>query len=279
MVDDGVALANTFYALKNLLDTGVIDEYQLGENIAKHRSAIPDYKGESFNAIVGYKSNGAIIHYGAEKETAAKIKKEGVLLVDCGGQYERGTTDITRTFALGEVSQEVKKHYTLVLKGHVALSMVKFPNNTTCTAIDVLARQYLWEEGLNYLHGTGHGIGYFLNVHEGPHGFAAASTERGRTVLTPGMIITNEPGLYIQDQYGIRIENVLVVKKSNFENFLEFETLTLYPYDFNMIDERMLSAKEKSWINNYHRLVFDKVSPHLDQDVKDWFGYRCKIFG
>jgi Xaa-Pro aminopeptidase len=279
MVDDGVALAKSFHWLMKTVQDQVTDEYIIGEKIAEYRAITQDYKGESFSAIVGYEGNGAIIHYKAEKETAAKVKNEGVLLVDCGGQYERGTTDITRTFAMGAVSESVKKHYTLVLKGHVALSMVKFPENTTCAALDVLARQFLWEEGLNYLHGTGHGIGYFLNVHEGPHGFASATTERGRVALKPGMIITNEPGLYITHHYGIRIENVLVVKKSTNDQFLEFETITLYPYDFNMIDERMLTVKEKAWINSYHKNVYDKVSPHLDDATKEWFWYRCKMFG
>jgi Xaa-Pro aminopeptidase len=279
MIDDGAALAESFKWMMDSLGKVTFTECDLADHIASQRSKIADYKGESFGAIIGYKGNGAIVHYNAEPSTAASIMKEGVLLVDCGGQYERGTTDITRTFALNELSEQIKKHYTLVLKGHLALSMVKFPVNTTCAALDVLARQFLWEEGLNYLHGTGHGIGFFLNVHEGPHGFASATTDRGRTTLKPGMIITNEPGLYIQDQYGIRIENVLVVKESNIEGFLEFETITLYPYDFNMIDERLLSTKEKSWVNNYHRMVFDKVSPLLDEKTREWFGYRCKMFG
>jgi Xaa-Pro aminopeptidase len=279
MIDDGAALAESFKWMMDSLGKVTFTECDLADHIASQRSKIADYKGESFGAIIGYKGNGAIVHYNAEPSTAASIMKEGVLLVDCGGQYERGTTDITRTFALNEVSEQIKKHYTLVLKGHLALSMVKFPVNTTCAALDVLARQFLWEEGLNYLHGTGHGIGFFLNVHEGPHGFASATTDRGRTTLKPGMIITNEPGLYIQDQYGIRIENVLVVKESNIEGFLEFETITLYPYDFNMLDERLLSTKEKSWVNNYHRMVFDKVSPLLDEKTREWFGYRCKMFG
>jgi Xaa-Pro aminopeptidase len=263
----------------NTVDNEEVTECDIANQIINNRSKINDYRGESFAAIVGYKGNGAIVHYHAQPTKAARIKKEGVILIDSGGQYERGTTDITRTFALSEVSDIIKKHYTLVLKGHLALSMVKFPANTTCAALDVLARQYLWEEGLNYLHGTGHGIGYFLNVHEGPHGFASATTDRGRTILKPGMVITNEPGLYIQNEYGIRIENVLVVKPSHIEGFLEFETLTLYPYDFNMIDERLLSTKEKSWINNYHKIVLEKVGPLLDETTREWFSYRCKLFG
>lgn len=279
MVLDAVALAYAFKWLEENISSGQVTEYTFGEKIASLRAQHSTYVGESFNAIVGYNENGAIVHYHALKDKCKYLNAHGVLLVDCGGQYMGGTTDITRTIALSEPSPEVKKHNTLVLKGHIAMSQAVFPKGTSGATLDVLARQFLWSNGLNYQHGTGHGVGYFLNVHEGPHGFAGPTTDRGRTAFQPGMVITNEPGIYLENKYGIRIENILVVKESKYEQFLEFETITLYPYDLKLIDERSLVPKEKAWINNYHNNVYNLVSPHLDDDTKSWFKYKCKLLG
>lgn len=279
MVLDAVALAYAFKWLEENISNGQVTEYTFGEKIASLRAQHATYVGESFNAIVGYNENGAIVHYRALKEECKTIEANGVLLVDCGGQYLGGTTDITRTIALSEPTPEVKKHNTLVLKGHIAMSQAVFPIGTSGATLDVLARQFLWSHGLNYQHGTGHGVGYFLNVHEGPHGFAGPNTDRGRTAFKPGMVITNEPGIYLENKYGIRIENILVVKESKLEKFLEFETITLYPYDLKLIDERSLTPREKAWINNYHNNVYNLVSPHLDEATKVWFKYKCKLLG
>jgi Xaa-Pro aminopeptidase len=189
------------------------------------------YHGESFGAIIGYKDNGAVIHYHPEPETCKTIDPDGILLVDSGGQYCDGTTDITRTFALSAPTDEQKKAYTLILKGMIALSRAKFPEGTTGAQLDTLARQFLWAEGMNYLHGTGHGVGFFLNVHEAPQGFGPVHSERGRTVHLPGMLSSNEPGYYKDGEFGMRIENLILAVKSSTPGFLEFETYTLYPFD------------------------------------------------
>jgi Xaa-Pro aminopeptidase len=279
MIDDGASLAKAFYKLEQIVGKQEISEYGFAKIIAEARSTVKDYHGESFSAIIGYESNGAMMHYNPDENNSAMLKKEGVLLVDCGGQYKRGTTDITRTIALGRVTEEVKKHYTLVLKGHLALSAIKFPIGTSGTQLEAVARQFMWNEGLNYLHGTGHGVGYFLNVHEGPFGFAPPIVERGRVPFAKGMVITNEPGIYITGSHGIRIENIMVIVESAHENFLEFESITLYPYDLDMINEYMLTSSEKSWINNYHKKVYELISPQLSEEQREWFYYKCKMFG
>lgn len=278
MVIDGVALAQAFRWLEDALKTRTVGEYEFGQKIANCRSEQVNYAGESFGAIVGYNANGAIVHYHPTENDHANIKNEGVLLVDCGGQYFGGTTDITRTIALSPPTPQVKNHFTLVLKGHIALAEVIFPNGTCGSQLEVLARMYLWDNGLNYLHGTGHGIGYFLNVHEGPHGLAVPSTERGRIALSPGMIISNEPGYYLEGSYGIRIENVIVVRKHRqYENYLQFETISLYPIDLELADEKLLTSKEKAWINKYNEKCFQKISPFLSDDMRTWFRHKCKL--
>ena len=279
MVKDGVALVYAFKWLEDHLGKSVITEAVFGEVIAKFRSEQEGYQGESFNAIVGYKGNGAIVHYHPDHHHSAEIKPEGILLIDCGGQYHGGTTDITRTIALSKPDQSQKRHYTLVLKGHIALARAIFPEGSCGAQLDVLARQFLWQHGLNYLHGTGHGIGYYLNVHEGPHGIAGVGTERGRTALLPGMVISNEPGLYLENQYGIRIENVVVVGKSNMDGYFNFETVSLMPFDKELIDEAILDAGEKAWINRYHTEVYDKLSPQLDVAHAAWLRHQCHLFG
>lgn len=279
MIRDGVALVKAFKWLDDNLDAEAITEAGFGAKIAAFRSEQAGYRGESFTAIVGYKGNGAIVHYHPDEQNSATLKREGILLVDCGGQYEGGTTDITRTIALSKPDKIQQRHYTLVLKGHIALARAIFPEGSCGAQLDVLARQYMWQHGLNYLHGTGHGIGYYLNVHEGPHGFAAASTDRGRTPLAIGMVISNEPGFYLENQYGIRIENVIVVSASKMEGFLDFETVSLMPFDKELIDETLLDAGEKAWINRYHTEVYDKLHVHLDEVHSNWLRFRCHLFG
>jgi Xaa-Pro aminopeptidase len=280
MLKDGVALANAFYRLENTLKTDTISEAAFADIIKEERSKQEYYFGESFGAIVGYRGNGAIVHYAPRHGKCSIIQNDGILLCDCGGQYKDGTTDITRTISLGaKPSAEIKKHFTLVLKGHIALNLCKFPKGTTGAQIDILARQFLWQNGLNYFHGTGHGVGAFLNVHEGPHGLAGVNTERGRTPLKPGMILSNEPGFYLENQYGIRIENIIAVEETKeVQDFYSFEVLTWYPIDFDLIDETMLDSKEKAWLNKYQFECYNKISSYLSEEVKTWFRFECRGF-
>ncbi len=277
MIKDAAALAHTFYELEQILHNGhALTEVDLSQKLAHNRSQQLLYKGESFGAIVGYKSNGAIIHYHPEKENCKTIEKNGILLVDSGGQYLDGTTDITRTFSLGEPSQEEVKAYTLVLKGMIALSKVVFPKGTMGVQLDVLARQYLWSHGLNYGHGTGHGVGFFLNVHEPPQGFTAGLSERGKTILEPGMITSNEPGYYKEGSFGMRIENLIVCENSKYDGYLSFETLTLYPFEHSLIDIKLLTQDEILWINDYHKKVFHLTESLLSTEIKSWFKNKCR---
>ncbi len=279
MVKDGVALVRAFRWLEKQLKERPVKETEVAEKLAHFRSQQALYRGESFEAIVGYRGNGAIVHYHATSEKQSLIRNEGVLLVDSGGQYLDGTTDITRTFALGEVSDEVKKNYTRVLKGHIALAQAVFPEGTRGVQLDVLARQYLWKEGLNYGHGTGHGVGFFLNVHEPPQGFVPNLSERGTTPLQAGMFSSNEPGYYKANEYGIRIENLILAVQNGSdhesEDFLCFEDLTLYPISKQLIDIHMLNASEKKWLNTYHERVFQALSPQLTEAERDWLNPQC----
>jgi Xaa-Pro aminopeptidase len=277
MIKDGVALVRAFRWLESELSHRGVTEYEFGLQLAEFRGRQADYFGESFSPIVGYQSNGAIIHYRADEQTCKTIHKEGILLVDSGGQYLDGTTDITRTIALGEVSAEHKKHYTLVLKGHIALAKIHFPKGTTGIQLDTLARQYLWNHGLNYGHGTGHGVGFFMNVHEPPQGFAPKLSDRGTTVHLPGMYTSNEPGFYLTGSHGIRLENLVIcVAAGENTDFLRHETITLFPFDLNFIDRSLMTNEEVAWLNSYHRKVEMKLSPQLDQDEKAWLAYRCR---
>ncbi|MBK9733716.1 MAG: aminopeptidase P family protein [Saprospiraceae bacterium] len=277
MKKDGAAIAETFYWLETQLKsvTGV-SECAFAIKLAENRTKQPFYKGESFGAIIGYESNGAIIHYHPDPDSCKTILSEGILLADSGGQYYDGTTDITRTISLSPPSSDQKKHYTLILKGMISLSMSKFPVGTTGAQLDTLARQFLWAEGLNYGHGTGHGVGFFLNVHEAPQGFAPVHSERGKTVLLPGMLTSNEPGYYIEGLYGMRIENLIITIKSTIPDFLEFETVTLYPFDHLLINKSMLTVAEISWINTYHSRVYEGICPYLPSEFKQWLQEKCR---
>lgn len=277
MIKDCRALAKTFYWIEqSLKNDQAITEFDVVEKLAEHRAEESYYIGESFNAIVGYRGNGAIIHYRPDEKESATLKAEGILLCDSGGQYLDGTTDITRTFALGTPTKEEKRNFTLVLKGMIALTQARFPSGTTGGQLDTLARQFLWEQGLNFAHGTGHGVGFFLNVHEPPQGFAPPPSERGTTAHKEGMVTSNEPGFYKVGEYGIRIENLVVTEKDAVEGFLRLRTLTLYPIDIKMIDEQLMSSKEKAWLNNYHQEIWEKVGPLLEGEVKNWFELKCR---
>lgn len=271
MEKDGVALLRFFRWLESEIQSGGLNEYTCGEKIAFFRSQMPGYVGESFAPIVGYAGHGAIVHYSANPENAYTLKPEGILLVDSGGQYMDGTTDITRTIALGKPTEEQKKHFTLVLKGHIRVAMAKFPYGTRGFHLDTLARLDLWENHLNYGHGTGHGVGFFLNVHEGPQGISPNPAVN--QVFEQGMITSNEPGLYIEGQYGIRIENLILSKELpdlGTGRYLEFETISLFPIDLQLVDKKLLDQKEILWLNNYHTEVYNRLSEYLNQEEKNW---------
>lgn len=274
MIKDGVALCKAFIWLEETLKTEEVAEYQFAEKIAAFRADQKLYVGESFDAIIGYKDHGAIIHYKPTKASSKKMIDDGLLLCDSGGQYLDGTTDITRTMALGKVTQEIRQNYTLVLKGYIALDQAVFKKGTNGGQLDILARQYLWKHGLNYGHGTGHGVGYFLNVHEPPQGFAPGNSVRARTAHVPGMMTSNEPGYYKDGAYGIRIENILLTIERE-DGFLAHETLTLCPIDTSLIDNILINEEERTWINRYHKTVYDRLSPHLDDQEKRWLENKC----
>ncbi|MEE9439887.1 MAG: aminopeptidase P family protein [Saprospiraceae bacterium] len=277
MVKDGAAIAKTFYWLEQSLKNNLnISEADIADKLIEERSQMANYIGESFPAIVGYKGNGAIIHYRPMHDDCAQLKPEGILLVDSGGQYLDGTTDITRTIALGTPTKEEKRNFTLVLKGNIALSKAIFPKGTAGGQLDLLARMHLWQHGLNYGHGTGHGVGFFLNVHEPPQGFAGLNSERGTTIHQEGMLTSNEPGYYKEGAYGIRIENLVITVKDEFEGFLSLETITLYPIDIRLIDEGIFTTSEKAWLNKYHQEVKNRILPLLDGDIKTWFEIKCR---
>ena len=279
MSKDGAALVRAMMWLEATLPTRTVSEVELAAKIAECRAAMPLYFCESFNAIIGYQSNGASMHYHPKAATCADIKNEGILLMDSGGQYLDGTTDITRTVALSTPTAQQKLHYTLVLKGHIALAMQRFPAGTRGVQLDTLARMALWQHGLNYGHGTGHGVGFFLNVHEPPQGFQPALGERGKAVQEVGMFSSNEPGFYLNGEYGIRIENLVVCtldEKTDFGQFLRFETVTLFPIDTTLIDRSLLGRAERKWFNDYHRQTYRGIAPLLKTpEEKAWLKAKC----
>lgn len=279
MRKDAVALTRLFRWLEKVLTSGAeVTEAQVGRRLDGYRREQGDYFGESFGAIVGYNANGAIVHYRPDPNNSAVIRPEGILLLDSGGQYLQGTTDITRTIALSEPTAQQKQDFTLVLKGHIALAMAKFPAGTMGIQLDAFARQAMWQYGLNYGHGTGHGVGYFLCVHEPPQGFAAG-IGRGATPIEPGMLTSNEPGLYRAGAYGIRTENLVWCVKDysgDFGDFLKFETLSLFPIDQTLIDIALLTPAEKQWLNEYHAIVEEAVSPFLDKQEAAWLHKKCR---
>ncbi|WP_310994178.1 aminopeptidase P family protein [Aequorivita marina] len=271
MVRDGVAMVKFLHWLTHNVGKEEMDEYSIGKKLHGFRAEGKNFIGQSFSSIVGYKGNGAIIHYSAKPEGSAKVTNDGSILVDSGGQYLEGTTDITRTFPLGKVSDEFIKDATKALQGLIQLSLVKFPKGTKGVQLDVLARLPLWKEGKDYNHGTGHGVGSFLNVHEGPQ---SIRKDLNPVELQAGMVMSNEPGYYVEGKYGIRHENLILTKvwkKTEWNTFYEFETLTLCPFFKSVIVKEMLSDAEIEWINTYHKMVHEKLAPHLEGEVKEWF--------
>lgn len=270
MLRDGVAMVKFLHWLKPAVEAGGQTELTVEKKLTSLRAEQPLFKGVSFDTIAAYQEHGAIVHYEATPETDVELKPRGFLLLDSGAQYLDGTTDITRTIPLGPVTEEQKKVYTLVLKGHIQMELCKFPNHASGTQLDILARQAMWKEGLNYMHGTGHGVGSYLNVHEGPH---QIRMEWKPAPLQAGMTVTDEPGLYLAGKFGVRIENTLIVKdfiETEFGKFLQFESLTLCPIDLDCADLDMLTAEEKQWLNDYHEMVFEKLSPLLNDEEKEW---------
>ncbi len=268
-IADGVAMCKFLYWLeKNLANQS---EISVADKLLEFRKSHNNFIYPSFPTIAGFREHGAIIHYNANENTNKKLNRDGLLLIDSGGQYFGGTTDITRVVAIGKASKEQKHNFTLVLKGHIALANAKFPFGTSGAALDILARQYLWQEEKDYAHGTGHGVGNCLSVHEGPQRIS----KMGTCILKPGMILSNEPGFYKNHEYGIRIESLMLVIK-NKNNFLSMETLTLAPIEISLISSKILSDDEKSWLNSYHQKVFNKISPFLDKNEKFWLKRKTK---
>lgn len=270
MLRDGVAVVKFLAWLKSAVEAGGQTEISLDERLTALRAEQPKFKGISFDTIVGYEAHGAIVHYEATPETDIPVQPHGLVLIDSGAQYLDGTTDITRTIALGELSEEQCRVYTLVLKGHIQLDMCRFPAGACGSQIDALARAPMWREGYNYMHGTGHGVGSYLNVHEGPH---QIRMEWRPAPLQAGMTVTNEPGIYLEGKFGVRIENTLLIvpaESTAFGDFLKFETLTLAPIDTTPIVLEMLSTEEREWLNNYHHRVYESLSPCLEGNEKEW---------
>ena len=277
MVKDGVALTKAFYWLEKEVEVRKVTEFEFAAKLGACRAEQAHYFGESFSAIVGYESNGAIIHYRPQIAQCKEITNEGILLVDSGGQYLDGTTDITRTIAFSAPTEAQMDAYTRVLKGHIALAKAKFPAGTSGGQLDVLARHSLWEAGMDYGHGTGHGVGFFLNVHEPPQGFAPGIKGRAASIQKIGMITSNEPGYYVDGEYGIRIENLVATIASPVqEGFLEFETITYFPIATNLIEPSLLTRAEVDWLNEYHRIVEDKLAPMLDAEHRAWLVKKCQ---
>lgn len=270
MLRDGIAMVKFLAWLKPAVEAGGQTEITLDEHLTALRAEQPLFKGISFDTIVGYEAHGAIVHYEATPETDIPVKPYGLVLIDSGAQYQDGTTDITRTIALGSLTEEQRRVYTLVLKGHIQLDMCRFPDGACGSQIDAIARESMWREGYNYMHGTGHGVGSYLNVHEGP---LQIRMEWKPVPLHAGMTVTDEPGLYLEGKFGVRIENTLLIvpaETTPFGKFLKFETLTLAPIDTTPIIQDMLTPEELTWLNNYHHRVYETLSPYLEKNEKKW---------
>ena len=276
MTRDGIALVKFLKWLEEAVPQGNQSEISVDKKLHQLRAEQPLYMGESFDTIAGYKAHGAIVHYEATPESDAKLAPEGFLLLDSGAQYLDGTTDITRTIALGELTEEEKEDYTLILKGHINLAMAVFPEGTRGAQLDALARIPIWKRGMNYLHGTGHGIGHFLNVHEGPQ---SIRMNENPITLRPGMLTSNEPGVYKTGSHGIRIENLIlttVAGEGMYGRYLQFETVTLCPICKKGIIKSLLNAEEIEWFNHYHLTVFNTLSPYLNEEEKSWLQQACE---
>ena len=276
MLKDGVAMVKFLKWLKPAVEAGGQTEISIDEKLTSLRAEQKLFRDISFDTIAGYAQHGAIVHYEATPETDVVLKPEGLILIDSGAQYQDGTTDITRTIALGGVSEEMKHIYTLVLKAHIQLELVKFPDGASGTQLDAVGRECMWREGYNFLHGTGHGVGSYLCVHEGPH---QIRMEWMPTPLRAGMTLTDEPGLYLAGKFGVRIENTVLISdymSTEFGKFLQIEPLTLCPIDTTPIDVDMLLPEEIDWLNAYHHSVYEKLSPFLDEEEKIWLENATK---
>lgn len=276
MLSEGAAMVNLLYWLKPAVEQGGVRELDVDAKLTEFRSEDHLFRGLSFSTIAAYGENAAIVHYEPKVNEDAVLEPKGFLLLDCGGQYDCGTTDVTRTISLGELTQEQKEDYTRVLRGHISLAQAVFPKGTCGTQLDVLARQWLWKASENYLHGTGHGVGHYLNVHEGPHQIRMNNVPAH---LVPGMTVTNEPGLYKAGRHGIRIENTMVVKnhsESEFGSFYCLEPLTLCPIDKEPIIPELLGDEARAYLNSYHAMVFEKLSPFFEGEVLRFLEELCK---
>ncbi len=276
MLKDGVALTKFFMLVEREYPKGELTEIGLARELRRLRLADPTCVDESFASIIGWNGHGAIVHYEPTEESSSDIKGDGLLLVDSGGQYTFGTTDITRTVALGTPTEEEKHDFTLVMKGHIALSNAIFPAGTTGHQLDVLARQFLWREGKAYYHGTGHGVGFFINCHEGPQNIRLNANP---TPLEPGMLQSDEPGLYLADRYGIRCENLILCVPdtvTEFGQFLKFEPLTLFPFDLRLFQTEIMTAEEIQWVNDYHARVREALTPLLSPEEAAWLADKTR---
>jgi len=275
MLRDGIAMVKFLKGLLPAVEQGRMTEITVDEELTRQRAAQPLYLENSFDTIAAYQEHGAVVHYEATPATDVTLRPEGFLLIDSGAQYRDGTTDITRTIALGPLTEQQKRVYTLVLKAHIQLEMLKFPDGASGTQLDAVARKDLWAAGLNFLHGTGHGVGSCLNVHEGPH---QIRMEYKPAPLHAGMTVTDEPGIYLADRFGVRIENTLLIvpdRETEFGQFLGFESLTLCPIDTTPVLPELLLPDEINWLNEYHQRVYDLLSPHLSADESAWLSTAC----
>ena len=276
MEKDGVALTRFFMYVEKEYPTGKLTELGLSKRLRELRLSDPSCVDESFCSILGWNEHGAIVHYEATEETDIPVTGNGLLLVDSGGQYIYGTTDITRTVALGTPTAQQRHDFTLVMKGHIALAKAIFPAGTRGSQLDVLARQFLWNEGKAYYHGTGHGVGFFINCHEGPQNIRL---NENPATLQPGMITSNEPGLYLEGDYGIRCENLIVTEKyktTQFGDFYRFHTMTLFPFDLRLFETEIMTDAEIEWLNEYHREVRERLTPLLNADEAAWLAEKTK---
>jgi Xaa-Pro aminopeptidase len=276
MIKDGVALTRFFFRIERSMGQIPMTEVSLSGRLLKLRAQNEDYLGPSFAPIIAFNKNSALPHYSVKTETDSVIEDNGILLVDSGGQYYGGTTDITRTISTGTPTAQQKTDFTLVLKGHINLALAKFPLGTRGYQLDLLARKHLWAHGLDYGHGTGHGVGYCLNVHEGPQGISPAAN---KTVIEPGMLISNEPAIYREGEYGIRTENLILCyedEETDFGQFLCFDTVSLCYIDKALIDKSLLEQKEIEWLNAYHDEVYEKLSPYLNNEERDWLNRKTE---
>lgn len=280
-IKDGVAVCRFLYWLKTNVGKIPMTEISVAEKLEEFRQMGENYRGQSFDPIAAYAEHGAIVHYSATPETDKEIKADSFLLLDTGGQYLEGTTDITRTVALGGITAEMKKYFTAVLKGNLNLVAAKFKKGCVGVNLDYLAREALWEMGMDYNHGTGHGVGYYLNVHEAPNGFRFKQVpERNESaVFEEGMITSDEPGLYLEGKYGIRLENLIVCEKymeNEYGEFLQFKPLTFVPFDLDAVEPSLMTEKERARLNQYHAEVFEKISPYLNEEEKAWLAHETR---